>query len=144
LKSIPRKQEILLDEEIDEQEFVSIIDSFCKKDCYIYAIIPEFEVDFLNELSDDFIEVTKFPLPLNFPIENGYMGYVKDSQKQYVYEFYIRSTSMDYLIFSENDVTEQLSILTKKKLDIYKLFEANKISHITIGPDGQWLNIIEY
>ncbi|MEY2193996.1 hypothetical protein AB7942_14845, partial [Neobacillus sp. BF23-41] len=71
-------------------------------------------------------------------------GYVKDSQKRYIYEFYLRSTTMDYLIFSETDVSEQLSKLTKKNLDIYKMFHLNKVPHITIGPDGQWLNIVEY
>ena len=144
MKVITKKQEILLDEDIDEQEFVNIIDRFCKKNCYIYAVIPDFEEDFLKELSDDFIKLTRFSLPLNFPIDNGSMGYVKDSQKKYVYDFYIRCSSMYYLIFSETDVTEKLSILTTEKLDIYKVFEANKTSHITIGPDGKRLNIIDY
>ena len=72
------------------------------------------------------------------------MSYVKDSEKRYIYEFYLRASSIAYLIFSETDVSEQLSILTKKKRDIYKMFQLNKVSHITIGPDGQWLNIIEY
>ena len=144
LRSIPKKQEILLVEEIDEQEFVSIINSFYKQDCYIYAIIPEYEQDLLNEISNDFIEVNKLPLPRTIPREMGYMGYVKDSQKRYIYEFYLRSTLMDYLIFSETDVSEQLSKLTNKNLDIYKMFQLNKVHHITIGPDGQWLNIVEY
>ncbi|WP_165589207.1 MULTISPECIES: hypothetical protein [Bacillaceae] len=51
---------------------------------------------------------------------------------------------MDYLIFSETDLSEQLSKLTKKNLDIYKMFELNKVPHVTIGPDGQWLTIVEY
>ncbi|SIS14480.1 hypothetical protein SAMN05878482_1219 [Peribacillus simplex] len=144
MKSIPKKQEILLDEEIDEQEFVSIINSFYKQDCYIYAIIPEYEQDLLNELSNDFSEVNKFPLPRSFPREMGCMGYVKDSLKKYIYDFYLRSTTMDYLVFSETDVSDQLSNLTKKSLDIYKIFESNKIPHITIGPDGQWLNVRVY
>ncbi|MGF6947730.1 hypothetical protein QF028_000223 [Neobacillus sp. B4I6] len=144
LRSIPKKQEILLDEEIDEQEFVSIINSFYKQDCYIYAIIPEYEQDLLNGISNDFIEVNKFPLPRTFPLEMGYVGYVKDSQKRYIYEFYLRSTTIDYLIFSETDVSEQLSKLTKRNLDIYKMFQLNKVPHITIGPDGQWLNLVEY
>ncbi|CRK84581.1 hypothetical protein [Neobacillus massiliamazoniensis] len=143
MRSIPKKEEILLDEEIDEQEFVSIINSIYKQDCYIYAIIPENEQDLLNELSNDFIEVNKFQLPSTFPREMGYMGYVKDSQKRYIYEFYLRST-MDYLIFSETDVSEQLSKLSKKNLDIYKMFQLNKVPHITVGPDGQWLNIVKY
>lgn len=74
----------------------------------------------------------------------GYLGYVKDSQKRYIFEFYLRSTTMDYLIFSETDLSEQLSKLTKKNLDIYKMFELNKVPHVTIGPDGQWLTIVEY
>jgi hypothetical protein len=144
LRSIPKKQEISLGEEIDEQEFVSIINSFYKQDCYIYAIIPEYEQDLFNKLSNDFIEVNNLPLPRTFPREMGCLGYVKDSQKQYIYEFYLRSTTMDYLIFSETDVSEQLNKLTKKNLDIYEMFQLNKVSHITIGPDGQWLNIVQY
>ncbi|MDM5224555.1 hypothetical protein QUF86_28370 [Peribacillus sp. NJ11] len=145
MRSNPKKQEILLDEEIDEQEFVSIINSFYIYDCYIYAIIPEYEQDLLNELSNIFIEVDKFPLTRSFPREIGYLGYVKDSQKRYVYEFYLRSTTMDYLIFSETDVSELLGKITKKnRKDLYKLFELNMVPHITIGPDGQWLNIVEY
>ncbi|MFZ7942735.1 hypothetical protein [Neobacillus sp. 19] len=144
MRSIPKKQEILLDEEIDELEFINIMNSFYKQDCYIYAIIPEYEQDLLNELSNDFIEVNKFPLPRSFPREIGYLGYIKDSQKRYVYEFYLRSTTMDYLIFSETDVSGQLNKLTKKNWDIYKLFQFYKVPHITIGPDGQWLNIVQY
>lgn len=141
---IPKKQEIVLDEEIDEQEFVSIINSFYKQDCYIYAIIPDCEQDLLNEISNDFIEVNKFSLPRAFPREMGYMSYVKDSQKRYIVEFYLRSTTMDYLIFSETNISEQLSKLTKKNLDIYKMFQLNKVPYITIGPDGQWLNIFDF
>jgi hypothetical protein len=74
----------------------------------------------------------------------GCMGYVKDSQKRYIYEFYLRSTTMDALIFSEINVSEKLSKLTKENLDIYEIFQANKVPHITIGPDGQWLNIVQY
>lgn len=144
MRSIPKIEEILLDEEIDEQEFVSIITSIYKQDCYIYAIIPEYEQDLLNELSNDFIEVNKFPLPLTFPREMGYVGYVKDSQKRYIYEFYLRSTTMDYLIFSETDVSEQLSKLSKQNLDAYKMFQLNKVPHTTIGHDGQWLNVVRY
>ncbi|PFO07474.1 hypothetical protein COJ85_05680 [Bacillus sp. AFS076308] len=136
--------EILLDEKIDEQGFVSIINSFYKQDCYIYAIIPQYEQDLFNELSNDFIEVNNFPLPRTLTREMGCLGYVKDSQKQYIYDFYLRSTTMDYLIFSETDVSEQLNKLTKKNLDIYEMFQLNKVSHITIGPDGQWLNIVQY
>ncbi|TYS59563.1 hypothetical protein FZC76_22305 [Sutcliffiella horikoshii] len=144
MRSIQKNQEVLLDEEIDEQKFVSIINSFYKQDCYIYAIIPEYEQDLLNNISNDFIEVDKFPLPRTFPREKGYMGYVKDSEKQYIYEFYLRSTTMDYLIFSETDISEQFSKLTKNNLDIYKMFKLYKVPHISIGPDGQWLNIVEY
>lgn len=141
---LEKKQEVLLNEEIDEQDFVEIINSFYKQDCYIYAIIPEYEVQLLNHLSNDFIILNKFPLPRVFPKEIGYLGYVKDNQKQYIYEFYLRSTTIDYLIFSETDLSEQLSKLTKKNLDIYEMFQLNKVSHITIGPDGQWLNIVQY
>ncbi|WP_026695696.1 hypothetical protein [Peribacillus kribbensis] len=144
MRSIPKKQEILLEEEIEEKEFVSIINCFYKQECYIYAIIPEFEKHLLNEISNDFIEVNRFPLPRTFPREMGYMGYIKDNQKRYIYEFYLHSTTIDYLIFSETNVSEQLRKLTKNNLNIYKMFQSNKIPHITIGPDGQWLNIVEY
>lgn len=141
---LPKKKEFLLDEYIDEQEFVEIISSFYNQEFFIYAIIPECEKDLMNELSRDFIKVKDVPLPSTFPTEIGYLGYVRDSQKQFIYEFYLRSTTMDYLVFSEMDVTERLHKIDKKNVDIYKIFELNKIPHITVGPDGQWLNIIEF
>lgn len=141
---LEKKQEILLDEQIEEQEFVDIINRYYKRECYIYAIIPESEEELLKELSNDFIEVNKFPLPRVFPREMGHLGYIKDSLKKYIYEFYLRSTTMDHLVFSETDVSEQLNKLTKKSLDIYKIFESDNIPHITIGPDGQWLNVLKY
>jgi hypothetical protein len=146
LESVPKVREILLDEEIDEQEFVRIINGIYKQDCYIYAIIPEWEEELLNELSNDLILVNKIPFPLIriFPRTIGFLGYVKDSTKQYIYEFYLRSTTMDFLVFSEFDVSQHLNNINKKNIDIYKIFESNKIPHITIGPDGQWLNIVEY
>lgn len=142
---LPKKSEILLDEEIEEQEFVKIINSIYKQECYIYAIIPEWEEELFKELSNNFIIINKFPFPLTriFPRTIGFLGYVKDRKKQYVYEFYLRSTTMD-LVFSETDVSQHLNILNKKNIDIYNIFESNKIPHITIGPDGQWLNIVEY
>jgi len=145
LDCLPKKSEILLDEEIEEQEFVKIINSIYKQECYIYAIIPEWEEELFKELSNNFIIINKFPFPLTriFPRTIGFLGYVKDRKKQYVYEFYLRSTTMD-LVFSETDVSQHLNILNKKNIDIYNIFESNKIPHITIGPDGQWLNIVEY
>lgn len=91
LKSDSKVRQILLDEEIDEQEFVGIINSIYKQDCYIYAIIPEYEEELFNELSKDFIEVKKFPFPrfFFFPREIGHLGYVKDNQKQYIYMNFI-------------------------------------------------------
>jgi hypothetical protein len=141
---LPKKKEFLLDEDIDEQEFVDIISSFYKQEFFIYAIIPECEKELLNELSSDFIKVKDVPLPRTFSREIGYLGYVRDKQKQFIYEFYLRSTTMDYLVFSEIDVTEHLFKIDKKNVDIYKIFELNKIPYITIGPDGQWLSIIEF
>ena len=143
---IQKVTEILLDEEIDEQEFVDIINDVYKQDCYIYAIIPDWEKDLLNELSDDFILINKvkFPLMRIFPRTTGFVGFVKDSKKQYIYEFYLRSTTMDFLIFSELDVSQHLNNINKNNIDMYKIFETNNVPHITIGPDGQWLNIIEY
>ena len=138
---LPRKKEFLLDEDIDEYKFVEIISSIYKQEIFIYAIIPECEKELLNELSKEFIKVKDMPLPSTFPREIGYLGYVKDSQKQYIYEFYLRSTTMDYLVFSEIDITEQLLNIDKKNINFNKIFELNRIPHITIGPDGQWLNI---
>ncbi|MGM0877427.1 MAG: hypothetical protein ACQEWV_22510 [Bacillota bacterium] len=143
---LPKKSEILLYEEIEEQEFVKIINSIYKQECYIYATIPEWEEELFNELSNDFIIINTFPFPLTriFPRTIGFLGYVKDRIKQYIYEFYLRSTTMDFLVFLETDVSQHLNILNKTNIDIYNIFESNKIPHITIGPDGQWLNIVEY
>lgn len=146
LRQIPKVKEVLLEEEIDEQGFVDIIQDIYKEDCYIYAIIPEWEEELLNLLSNDFILVKniKFPLTQVFPRTTGILGYVKDNKKQYLYEFYLRSTTIDFLVFSESDVSQHLNHLNKKNMDIYKTFETNEIPHITIGHDGQWLNIVEY
>lgn len=51
---------------------------------------------------------------------------------------------MYFLVFSEFDVSQNLYNINKKNIDIFKIFELNKIPHITVGPDGQWLNIIEF
>ncbi|MEH7484889.1 hypothetical protein V7157_28235 [Neobacillus drentensis] len=63
MDSLPKKREILLDEDIDEQEFVKIISSFYKQDCFIYAIVPVYEDELFNELRRDFIKVKDVPLP---------------------------------------------------------------------------------
>ncbi len=72
------------------------------------------------------------------------MSFVRDSQKQFIYEFYLRSTINELLVFSNVDVTKHWYKTKKKNIDIYKFFESNEILHITIGPEGQWLNIDEY
>ncbi|OLS33411.1 hypothetical protein [Bacillus sp. MRMR6] len=146
MESVPKVREILLDEEIDEQEFVGIINSIYKQDCYIYAIIPEWDKELFNELSNDFILINKIPFPLKriFPRTIGFLGFVKDRTKQYIYEFYLRSSTIGFLVFSEFDVSQHLNNINKKNIDIYKIFESNKIPHITFGPDGQWLHIVEY
>ena len=48
------------------------------------------------------------------------------------------------LVFSETNVSLYLNMLNKENFDLYCIFETNKIPHITIGPDGQWLNLVEY
>ncbi|WP_139892842.1 hypothetical protein [Bacillus sp. D386] len=146
MEIIPKVIEKLLEEEIDEQEFVDIINDIYKQECYIYAIIPDWEEELLNQLSADFILINKikFPLWRSFPRTIGFLGYVKDSKKQYIYEFYLRSTTMDFLVFSELDISQLLNNISKENIDIYDIFETNKVPHITIGPDGQWLNIVEY
>ena len=146
MECVPNVREILLDEEIVEQEFVRIINNIYKQDCYIYASIPEWEDELINKLSNDFILINKiqFPLIRIFPRTIGFLGYLKDSTKKYIYEFYLRSSTMDFLVFSEIDVSQHLNNINKKNINIYKIFETNKVPHITIGPDGQWLNVVEY
>ncbi|KQU27200.1 hypothetical protein ASG65_01130 [Bacillus sp. Leaf13] len=84
---LPKKSEVLLDEEIEKQEFVKIINSIYKQECYIYAVIPEWEEELFNELSNDFIIINKirFTLTRIFPRTIGFLGYVKDRKKQYIY-----------------------------------------------------------
>ncbi|MFE4430760.1 hypothetical protein ACFRH9_27905 [Peribacillus butanolivorans] len=115
---LPKKSEVLLDEEIEKQEFVKIINSIYKQECYIYAVIPEWEEELFNEHSNDFIIINKirFTLTRIFPRTIGFLGYVKDRKKQYIYEFYLRSTTMDFLVFSETDVTQHLNILNGEEL----------------------------
>ncbi|MEA3319479.1 MAG: hypothetical protein U9Q88_05580 [Bacillota bacterium] len=144
MDSLSKKTEIILNEEIEEQEFVEQISRFYKNECYIYSIIPEYEKELLKDLSTKFIAVKSVPLFRMFNGDTGHLGYVKDSKKEFLYKFYMRSTTMDYIIFSEVDVSEHLQTINKKDKDIYKIFELNKIPHINIGPDGQSLNLIEY
>ncbi|WP_088044670.1 hypothetical protein [Bacillus sp. EAC] len=144
MENFPNVREILLDEEVDEHEFINIFNSIYKQDCYIYTIIPEYEHELLEALSSNFIEINKLSLSGVFTREKGHLGYVKDSQKKFIYQFYLRSITINYLVFSETDASELLSKINKKKDDIFNIFEVNKIPHVTIGPDGQWLNVVEY
>ncbi|GGB52969.1 hypothetical protein [Fictibacillus barbaricus] len=146
MESVPKIREIWLDEEINDQEFVGIINSIYKQECYIYAIIPEWEEELLAELSNDFVVINKIPFPLTriFPRTMGYVGYIKDSNKQFVFEFYLLHSTIDFLVFSDTNASQYLNNINKKNIDIYKIFESNKIPHITIGPDGQWLNVFHY
>ncbi|WP_088043277.1 hypothetical protein [Bacillus sp. EAC] len=144
LGNFPNVREILLDDVVDEKEFISIFNSIYKHDCFIYTIIPESEHELLEKLSSNFIEFNKLSLPGVFPREKGHLGYVKDSQKKFIFQFYLRSISIDYLVFSETDTSELLSKINNKNDDIFKIFEVNKIPHVTIGPDSQWLNVVEY
>lgn len=143
MKSFPKTREILLDENLAEQEFIGIISLLYKQDCFIYAIIPNWEEELLNKLSSQFIKVKDIHLPRTFPRATGHVGYVQDIEKQFAYEFYLRSTTMDF-VFSDIDVREQLHLVNKKNIDIYKIFETNKAFYTKIGPDGQWLEIVEY
>ncbi|MDP9726549.1 hypothetical protein J2W44_005661 [Priestia aryabhattai] len=43
MDSLPKERKILLDEDINEQEFVNMISCFYKQECFIYAIIPNWE-----------------------------------------------------------------------------------------------------
>ncbi|TDL82394.1 hypothetical protein [Peribacillus frigoritolerans] len=134
---------VFLDEEIEEQELIDEVSSFYKNECYIYAIIPDYEEELFTTLSSKFNSVKTISLSRLFKWDTGEVGYVKDLNKQFIYEFYLRSISMDYIVFSETDMTEHLSKLNRRG-DFYKLFESNGIHHITIGPDGQCLNVMEY
>ncbi|WP_421381851.1 hypothetical protein ACOJQI_21225 [Bacillus salacetis] len=104
------------------------------------------EEELLDKLADDFIVMGEIKVPLIriFPRTIGIAGYVKDHKKQYIHDFYTRSTTIDYIVFSESDVSQYLKNLNKKNIDLYNIFESNEIPHINIGPDGQWLNIVEY
>ncbi|WP_139892389.1 hypothetical protein [Bacillus sp. D386] len=64
MEIIPKVIERLLEKEIDEQEFVDIINDIYKQECYIYAIIPDWEEELLNQLSDDFILINTIKFPL--------------------------------------------------------------------------------
>ncbi|WP_342543645.1 hypothetical protein MHH33_09070 [Paenisporosarcina sp. FSL H8-0542] len=136
-------REIYIDENITEREFVEIISELYKQEFFIYAIIPEWEEELLNILSNQFVLVKNIILPNVFPKSTGYVGFVKDSQKQFVYEFYLRSMSMA-IVFSDEDVSKHLDNTSNENIDIHNIFESNEISHITIGSDGGWLNITEY
>ena len=44
------------------------------------------------------------------------MGYVRDSQKQFIYEFYLRSTINELLVFSNVNVTKHRYKAKRKTL----------------------------
>lgn len=140
---LPKIKEVLLDENIEEQEFVEVISTFYKGECFIYTIIPVWEKELLNELSNQFIKVKDITLPRTFPRTMGYLGYVRDTKKTFIYEFYLRCTTIDF-VFSTADVTNDLYKADKKNVYLYKFFDTNEIPHITTGPDGQWINIVDY
>lgn len=139
----PRIKEVLLDENIDEQEFVEIISTFYKRECFIYTIIPYYEKELLNALSYKFVKVSDITLPRTFPRTTGYLGYVRDTKKSFIYEFYLRSSTMDF-VFSTEDITQDFYKVDKKNICLYKFFETNEIPYLSIGPDGQWINIVNY
>lgn len=136
-------KELVLDENISKADFIGIISSFYTQECFIYAIIPDWEKELINELSNHFIKVREVKLPHVFPKTTGYIGFVKDREKHFIYEFYLRSAVID-IVFSNIDISDNLFKENKKSNNLFKIFESNKIPHVTIGPDGQWLNIIEY
>ncbi|PEJ35993.1 hypothetical protein CN689_06010 [Peribacillus butanolivorans] len=104
---LPKKSEVLLDEEIEKQEFVKIINSIYKQECYIYAVIPEWEEELFNELSNDFIIINKirFTLTRIFPRTIGFLGYVKDRKKQYIYEFYLVYNNGFFSVFRDGCIS---------------------------------------
>lgn len=144
--NVPKMREIFIEKEIDKENFVKLISTIYKNDYYIYTIIPEWEEELFDVLSNDFILIDKinFPLHMIFPETTGVLGFIKNHTKRYVFEFYLRSGTIDFLIFSEFDVSQHLTSVSKEITDFYKLFESNHIPHITIGSDGQWLNVFEY
>lgn len=85
MDKITRKVVILLNNEAEEQEFVKQLYFFYKKECYIYAIIPEHEKELFNELSTDFIVVKPISTSCFLNWDIGQLGYIKDSEKQYIY-----------------------------------------------------------
>jgi len=50
------------DEEVGKQEFLEIIKGVYKRDIYIYAILPEWEEELLDAMSNDFILINKIHL----------------------------------------------------------------------------------
>ncbi|MGX1193014.1 hypothetical protein [Metabacillus sp. SLBN-84] len=99
-----KRTEVMLDGEMDEQEMIHQVSLYYKKCCFIYAIIPDYEAELLKTLSANFISVKTISLSRFFKGDTGKVGYVKDLNKQFIYEFYLRSTTMDYIVFSETDV----------------------------------------
>jgi len=147
LKSVPNIKEVWLDEDVSESEFINIVNSFYEGDCYIYAILPDWEEALRVALPNDaLLQTISFPLYKVFPRAKGHLIYVNDIRREYIYEFYKckRSTTMDYLLFSNVSVKNALDQINSKNLDIFKIFEDNGIPHITIGPDAEWLNIVTY
>ena len=111
--------------------------------CYIYAIIPEWETELLESIANEVLykkDISSSWLRI-FPRETSYLVCVDDSQKQHVYDFYLRSTTVDYIVYSKENMSDVIREVADSKLNIYKLFKETYTPHTTIGHDGQWLNV---
>jgi len=119
------------------------LNSIYKDTCYIYAIIPEWETELLDSISSEVLYVKDiYSSWLRILLrEKSFLICIEDNKKQHVYDFYLRSTTIDYIVFSKINMTDSIRESTNRKLNIYELFRETDTPHTTIGHDGQWLNV---
>jgi len=132
---------ISLEEEIEESVFISKINTIFKEDLYIYAILPEEE---MQDYGLNVIRPAAFSIKKVFPKNQAQIGYVQDSKKTHAYEFYKQWSLLRDFVYSDKEVSDLLANTDIKNLDLHDFFKDNRISHAIVGPDAEWLNVFHY
>lgn len=120
-----------LKENITQQELKDIVNHIFSQTKYIYFMIPDYSSELKDELNDKYISL--------FEDKEFTIGYIQDSELDYLYEFFERGISLPFVI-------------TNKKIDclfenaasynygmFFSCFKKNNISHIKLGADSETL-----
>lgn len=129
-------REIDLEDECTKEEFDRKLAKIFPGRKYIYAMIPVFYGEFIDELSTDFTPITMVSNPYSGGQTLDIVGVTEDHELKYAFEFYERAALIAVVITSAKVELDPYNI---HRDTFYKFFEEHQIPHVTIGPDGQWL-----